>query len=1043
MTHGGTRTRAAALLLSTLGALGALGTWAIAPAPPAWAQDEPPAPVSLRVLANGFESARQLPPAERSGALEALAPSLETLLEQDLARDERAALHFLTGAWRREAMAFDEARRAFRQATEDYGKGVFSDDAAFAAIEAVEAAGDDEKAALEWLEWEERHATSPLLPEARLSRAWNALRREQTAEARRILDGLAQSHPWTAAQGPYLLVRAATEYLEGGTEPALALLDRAPDGPMTTYLRALCHRRSGSLLRSAAGFQEVADRYPQSGLRDHALFAKANTFLAAGDFRSAGEEFDRVIEKVRSPAVRAEAELRAAACRSLNGEPEEALARLRRATEEYRGTDVAARAQFLVGEVLRGEDRCEEAIVELNQVLTVYFQHSVAASAQYRVARCLDALGRRGDATSAYQTVVSGYPLEPEAPAAAYLAGVGLLEQDKPLVAAPYFQLVLDRYATVRDTSGVVVFAAPEHREVVEAALCLLEYSYRLAGDLGQLSGAPHLLLQRMPPSRSPWRAHALLIDADASAAQGRYEEARHTLETLGREFPDHEVAAPATKLLAWTYARQGQDSLAVATEEHLLSRFGGSGDDAVLSASLLDIAHVRFNQKRYADAAESYEEFVRRFPGHASRPLALFQAGLCYLRLDRAGDAVDRWEAVVRAEPSAAFAERAWARAGDLYFQAERYEDAKRCYRGLLEHFATSSAAAVATLRMAQCDYNAGRDAEALEGFSAVMARYPGTGVAREAERGQELALYRLGRTAEGAQVLAQLVEQHPTSAFASDAQFQIAWQMYQAKQYAEAAEAFRRVVSQFPGHSAADRAHFLMADSYAQVGAGGEARRAYDQFLGFFPQSELSSTVRFRLGLLQFQDKEYLPAAVSFTSVLEDTAAPEITAAARYNLALCQRLLGRPEEARAELERYRRDYSGDEREAEVAYQLGDLHDATGATAEAAAEFERAAAAGPAGPLAAEVYYRLGMCREKLADPDGALRAYGKAAAVQPKDDPFRLSAVARSAALFEAKQDVRQALAAYRDIIHNAKDHELVAAATDRASQLEGHKR
>jgi hypothetical protein len=127
----------------------------------------------------------------------------------------------------------------------------------------------------------------------------------------------------------------------------------------------------------------------------------------------------------------------------------------------------------------------------------------VAASPQYRVARSLDAMGRRADATGSYQAVVAGYPLEPEAPAAAYLAGVGLMDQKKPLVAAPYFQLVLYRYAAKKE-GGHVVFARPEHQELVEASLCLLQLCYHRAGDLGQLSGAPHVLLHQMPKSRSP-----------------------------------------------------------------------------------------------------------------------------------------------------------------------------------------------------------------------------------------------------------------------------------------------------------------------------------------------------------------------------------------------------------------------------------------------------------------------------------------------------------------------------------------------------------
>src|SRR5262249_23210216 len=154
------------------------------------------------------------------------------------------------------------------------------------------------------------------------------------------------------------------------------------------------------------------------------------------------------------------------------------------------------------------------------------------------------------------------------------------------------------------DAKGAVVFARPEHQELVEASLCMLEWAWHVAGDPGQVAGAPHLLLQRMPASRSPWRAWALLIDADATAALGRYAEAQASLETLARDFPDSPIGASSTQLLAWCQAKQGQDSLAIATEERLLARWGANGDDAVVSAAFLDIAHSRFNQKRYREAA-------------------------------------------------------------------------------------------------------------------------------------------------------------------------------------------------------------------------------------------------------------------------------------------------------------------------------------------------------------------------------------------------------------------------------------------------------
>jgi len=106
----------------------------------------------------------------------------------------------------------------------------------------------------------------------------------------------------------------------------------------------------------------------------------------------------------------------------------------------------------------------------------------------------------------------------------------------------------------------------------------------------------------------------------------------------------------------------------------------------------------------------------------------------------------------------------------------------------------------------------------------------------------------------------------------------------------------------------------------------------------------------------------------------------------------------------------------------------------------DAAQEFATALAAKPQPALATELRYRLGHCKEKLGDSDGALRSYQEAAALGDKADTFRLSAVARAAVLYETKRDVPRAIAAYRDLIRNGKDPELIAAATDRVAQLEG---
>ena len=995
-----------------------------------------------RDLGDAFESSRLLSGAARLRALDELDASLANALRGDLDDEQKLAARSLAAQLDLERGDHAGAAAGFAAAANADAKSRFADDAVFASIEALEAAGRDGEAEREWLKWERRFPTSPLLPAARLNRAWNALRRGAGGEADALLENLATDSPWLVQDRRYVLARALADYQTDRIADALAALGDRPQTAPALYLRALCLARNGQSLRAAAAWQEVADRWSDGPLADAARFAKANTFLAARDYRSAASEMARVAAKAKDPSFGAEAELRSAGAVFMSGDADSALMLLRAVAARHPDTDVAARAQFLVGEALVARGRFEPAIAEYNRVLTRYFQHKVAASAQYRVARCLDALGRKADATGSYQAVVSGYPLEPEALPAAYLAGVGLLERGAYRAAAPYFQIVLDRY-TRSATDHTAAFAAPEQRELVEASLCMLEWSWHSAGDMGQVAGAPHLMLQKLPPSHSPWRAWTLLIDADATAALGRFAEAQVALETLAKEFPDHAAAPSATQLLAWTYARQDRDSLAIATEERLLARWGSTADEAIVSTALLDMAHAKFNQKKYKEAAGAYESFLGRWPKHRERASALYQAGLCYLRLGRAGDAVDRWEAVVKDSASSALAERSWARAGDVYFQAERFADARRCYTGLLEHFGNSPAAGLASLRLAQCDYNAGHDAAALEAFARTVEHYPSTPYATEAKRGTELALYRLAASANGDTVLIRLLEQYPSSAFAADALLQIGKRHYQAKRWREAAEDFRQLVSRFPASSSADQAQFLMADALAHAGAAEEARNAYEQFLGYFPQSDFRTTVSFRLGLLRFEAKEYMQAAVAFTSALEDSAPADVAGPARYNLALCERQLGELETARTDLERYRREFPSGALVAQAVFQLADLDEAAGKLPEAQAGFSDVLTRSPGVALGAEAAFRLGRCREQLHDVPGAMKAYTVARGCPDLDQPYRLSALARLAALHESRHEFTRAVEAYRDIMHHSKDRELAAAAEDRVSQLSGSSR
>ncbi|HEX6791288.1 MAG TPA: tetratricopeptide repeat protein [Candidatus Krumholzibacteria bacterium] len=995
----------------------------------------PNATSQLSDLGMVFEKARRVSAVERTETLNDLDARVNKLIG-DLDGPQKAAAWFLSGEIRFANGRYNEAANAFKSAQKEAKESPLAADAALGVLQSQTAAGTgvSEK---EWQAWFKNHGRSSTASEALIARAWYGIQRDSLSLANSALKDARSRFPWITKDPRYDLALSTTAYLEGRYAEVTMMPSGSPLDAACVYLRALTDEAAKRPLQAAARYQDVVDRYGDSRLRDVAMLAKANVFMKSASYRSAAEEFASVATKATDPGIQAEAKLRAAAATYLAGDREGGADALRAVTSEYDGTPVAARAQAVLGEVLFQSQQYDQAIVEFNKVLTRYFQHSLASLAQYRVGRCLDAMDRHNEATSAYQTVVSGYPTSREAPPAAYLAGTGMLAQDKPMAAVPYFRVVLDRYAQTKG-EGTIEFATPERQELVEASLCLLELSYHRAGQLGLLSGVPHLMLKRMPASKSTWRADALLIDADALAAQGRHAEAQEMLAQLITEFGGTPVGVPAHRLLAWSYAQEGKLDLAMETQDKMLARYGATGRTDDMASAYLNKGHILFNEKNYKQAAKTYEAFLSDFADHPDRVIALYQAGMCYQRLGQSGDAVDRWDEITGIDPTSPIAEKAWTRAGDVYFTTGHYDKARYCYEGLLANFGESNGAAVALVRMAQCDYNSAHYAQAVETFSEVITRFPTHAVVADAKKGIEQSLYQLGQGNEGESTLAQLVEKFPNSSFAAQAQFEIALRRYQAGDFETAAEAFRRVISQFPSYSSADRAHFLMADSYTRAGKTAEARAAAEQFVSFFPNSEYRGPVQLQLGAARFAEGDYMRAATDFTQVLADSAAPEVKSAAAYNLALCHRMLGEPDKAIEMLEAYRSANPRDERSAEVAHQIGIIHEEAGRFKNAENEYSRALEYKMPGATLVEIRYRLGLCREKQGDERGAIAAYALAASYSEKADTYRLSAIAHSAALHEKRKDYPKALAAYRDLIKNSTDPEIVVAAKERAQEL-----
>jgi len=203
-----------------------------------------------------------------------------------------------------------EAARLFRQGAGRDADADWREAAGYLAVQALEADGDDEAARRAWTRWREDHPNGRLATEAGLRLAWLQLRAGQPGNAAATVAALAEAHPWLRADPAWRRAQAMVDYQQGRPAEALAGLGEDPQGAAPLYLKGLCEAALGNPLAAAAAFQAVATRHQQSQLRDPALFAKADTFLKGGAWRSAAEDFAIVAARTGDADLAAEATVR-------------------------------------------------------------------------------------------------------------------------------------------------------------------------------------------------------------------------------------------------------------------------------------------------------------------------------------------------------------------------------------------------------------------------------------------------------------------------------------------------------------------------------------------------------------------------------------------------------------------------------------------------------------------------------------------------------------------------------------------------------------
>ncbi len=245
------------------------------------------------------------------------------------------------------------------------------------------------------------------------------------------------------------------------------------------------------------------------------------------------------------------------------------------------------------------------------------------AELDYKVAYCLHRLGRDDEALARFSNVITAFPGSPYVADAYHGRGQIYEKQQDYEKAQQNYEKALQAFDSL-STDAVLPDLTERQAELeYKAAYCL----HRLGKDDEALARFLALIEKF---TNSPYVVEAYVGIGKIYEAQREYKNARQHYEDALYATADDDQKVRIYKLIQETYLVP----MLVPSQTHEEP----DDSDAIAEHTVLTEANTLLALKRFAEAAEKYEEFVRTNPINDLVPYALYQAADCHYKVAAEG---------------------------------------------------------------------------------------------------------------------------------------------------------------------------------------------------------------------------------------------------------------------------------------------------------------------------------------------------------------------------------------------------------------------
>ncbi len=221
------------------------------------------------------------------------------------------------------------------------------------------------------------------------------------------------------------------------------------------------------------------------------------------------------------------------------------------------------------------------------------------------------------------------------------------------------------------------------------------------------------------------------------------------------------------------------------------------------------------------------------------------------------------------------------------------------------------------------------------------------------------------------------------PTTA--DQVQLQYADGFYARKLFRDAAAEYERYLDQFPKAPALDRqaVYYRLGESYRQTGAVNNAKANYESLLSNFTNGDFIGYAAYRLASMQYEERNYRDALLSYRRASVRLAQPVLIYASRFFVGRCYEALSQKTEARMQYEDIAKIVENNPFRDASRLSTGRMYGDAGLREQALQWLKPLAEETTNGQIKAEALARSGLLQVELGRPDEATKTFDAALAL------------------------------------------------------------